>query len=453
MAVAHFNFSLQPGYEPGENTRISHKMPDLFHSIAKNISAHRANLGTFSFLVIANVIVAGIGWLTQVKIANTLGREVFGQVAFAMTLGVFGQTFIRFGFDRTLVRDLIHYPQKRAILIEASLFLRYFLVIVLVIFLFAWKILHIKTTVSWGMMLITLATALLALDLQPVYDVLQTIKTHTAYFLFQKSLYFLLIWSVIAAIGTRFLSISWIGAALMASVLIYLMMQFRWVKTRLSLTMTYTPAVWENIRWLIRSSWLAWVTAFAGLAMVMLNQLVLKKYAGFAELGGYAAGWQLVLIGTLFLDQMSRIGRPAMARATLPGVSRARKIRFIVKYFLMTFLIVTPLVSVMCFFPDYMFRTIFKPEYLKFAFVLPIMGFYILLCSLDTVTFQYVISARLDKIYFWSVITGGTASVILSFTLIPQYGIAGAAWALLLSHGTTIIIYTIGMIVHVCRQN
>ncbi|MGV8079856.1 MAG: hypothetical protein AB2L22_07330 [Syntrophales bacterium] len=53
--------------------------------------------------------------------------------------------------------------------------------------------------------------------------------------------------------------------------------------------------------------------------------------------------------------------------------------------------------------------------------------------------------------YFYAVLTGGVLSIVLCFALIPENGAIGAAWVLMISHGTTIIIYGLGIAKHLLK--
>jgi len=88
------------------------------------LASQSRNLQNLSALVLFNFLAAGLFFVTQVKIANVIGKEQFGMLAYAMALGMYGQIIVRYGMDRTLVRDLIHYPNRFAELVMASLLLR-----------------------------------------------------------------------------------------------------------------------------------------------------------------------------------------------------------------------------------------------------------------------------------------------------------------------------------------
>lgn len=414
------------------------------------IHFYRSGIENVSFLVLANIMIATAGWLTQIQIANILGKEAFGQIAFAVVIGTFFQVFVRFGLDRTLVRDLIHYPERFSAFIRASLFLRYIVTLIVISGLLLWKILFLQSSITFGVFFIITATAILALDLQPAYDVQQSMKLHTTFFLIHKILFLILIWLGIYLLNNDF-SIIFIGASSLISVVLYLILQHKWVMRRMkSKKESYSELV-NNIFWLFHNNVLIWFSAIAGLAIAMINQVILKEYCGFSELGGYAAAWQFVIAGTLLLDQVSRVGRPAAARITKPGISKSEQIKFLMKYFSVMILVVIPLVHVMSFCPGVVVQFLFKPEYHAAAGILPIMGVYLFFFAIGMVFSQYALSARLEKMYFYAVLTGGVLSIVLCFALIPENGAIGAAWVLMISHGTTIIIYGLGIAKHLLK--
>ena len=60
--------------------------------------------------------------------------------------------------DKTLVRDLIHYPERYTAIVKASLVLRFCSLALLVIFVLAWKAFSSSTgDLSWGVVLIIIA--------------------------------------------------------------------------------------------------------------------------------------------------------------------------------------------------------------------------------------------------------------------------------------------------------
>jgi len=421
--------------------------PDLFGRLRKVVISQKKHIQNLSVLVFVNFLIAGLGFLTRVKIANTLGREGFGLFAYALALGCYGAVIVRFGLDRTFVRDLIHYPRRFGQLVAGSLVLRGFLLILITLALIMWKLVFGNKELSWGVIAVVLGTSLMALDLRDVYDSWHKMSRDAVYNLIQRCCYYALIWIVVLLVPDK-LSIGLIGAGTILSAALYLFMQQRWAfrriefyKAKESLAKTAIKLGFANL--------LVWAAAIGCLSFGVLNQLVLKYFRGNAELGGYAAAWQIVAIAMLLLNQVARIGKPATARITQEGTDRKTKRRFLVKYSAVMFAVASPIALGAMLWPDLILKTLFRPEYAPAAGVLRVLGIYIVLFSLGLVASQYVIAARMEKVYFASVIVGGVLSVLFCLFLIPKLGGVGAAISLLIAHGISMGLYWVAMILHV----
>jgi len=425
--------------------------PDLSSRLWKVVTSQKKHAQNLSVLVFVNFLIAGLGFLTRVKIANTLGREGFGLFAYALALGSYGAVIVRFGLDRTFVRDLIHYPRRFGQLVAGSLVLRGLLLVVVILSLVSWKLTFASSELSWGVIAVVVGTSLMALDLRAVYDSWHKMSRDAVYNLIQRCCYYALIWIVVLFVPDK-LSIGLIGVGTILSAALYLFMQQRWAfrriefyKAKESLAKTATKLGFANL--------LVWAAAIGCLSFGVLNQLVLKYFRGTAELGGYAAAWQIVAIAMLLLNQVARIGKPATARITREGTDKSTRRRFLVKYSAVMFAVASPIAISSLFCPELILKTLFRPEYALAAGALRVLGIYIALFSLGLVASQYVIAARMEKVYFASVIVGSILSVLFCLFLIPKLGGIGAAISLLIAHGISIGLYWVAMIHDVRSQN
>jgi O-antigen/teichoic acid export membrane protein len=403
-------------------------------------------------LVIINFTVAGVGFLTTIKIANTLGKETFGLLAYGLAIGAYGGAFIRFGQDRTLVRDLIHYPEQFGSLVAASLLLRWICFGVVVAALFAWKLGNIHSSdITWSALIVIIANILMSMDLQPVYDSWHKQSRHAIYNLIQRVLYFLIIWAMII-FAPQNLSIFWIGVASLFSVVLYLVLQHRWAIKRIDIGSDYVLVGAMALK-MARGNITLLLAAFGCLSFGNLNQLVLKHYCGIAELGSYAAAWQIACIAILLLTQIARIGNPAMARVTKQGMPKNKKLCFLLKYSFIMLFAVLPIAVMLVVSPEFILTSIFKPEYATAASSLRVFGVYLLVFSLGIIASQYVVSSGMEWLYFSSVVLGTMLSVVLCLTLVPRLGGVGAAISLLAAHGIAIGMYWVVMIRHIKRTS
>ena len=399
--------------------------------IGRGMWRHRKMLANLLSLVSINIVTAIVGFFTRVKIANVLGKEVYGDLSYAVAIGIYGLMFIQFGFEKSLVRELVHFPQRFGELVKASLALRLFLFLLFIGSLAAtWPFLFNNQAFSWGMFLMVLATSLAAFQLQGIYDAWREMWRHALCFLVERSAYFLLIWAVVL-IPALTLSLNMVGAFAVLAVLTGLAMQYRWAMPRVDFKPNkgFRPTV----LFLMRSNVWIWLAVLAGLSLEYLNQIILKRTCGSKALGGYSACWTIMQIATLFLNQVGRIGFASTARHTAPDRTAAERLRFLTKYVLlmagMGALIGLPCVL----FSKEILLLFFRPEYVTAAGTLRILGFYPMFYGVYLVMLQYVISSRLQKSYFVVSVLVGILSAVLCGWLIPGLEGDGAALALLIT--------------------
>lgn len=412
----------------------------LLKKVHAIIISQKRNIKSLSVLVFVNFAVAGVGAITQLKIANMLGRESFGIIAYSLAIAAFCAVVIRFALDRTMVRDLIHHPNRFTATVKASLILRFTLLVFVAVLILGWKIFQAPNgDVTWGIVLIIVANAAMSLDLKGVYDSWHEMSRHAFYVLLQRGLYFMVIWIVIAN-APELLSVFTVGAATFVSVSIYLTLQYSWAMRRLPEDETNENLVILAFS-MARGNVYLWLAALAALSFGPLNQVVLKNYHGAAELGSYAAAWLIVTLVSMFLAQIARIGQPATARITSGSATRQDKFQFLMKYTLVMALLVLPATVVVVSVPEQIMEVLFVPEYISAAPALQVMGIYMIIFAIGQVASQYMVSARMEKAYTVYAILGGGLGFIMCFLLIPSMGGLGAALALLVSHGFSIFMY------------
>lgn len=430
---------------------LQNKQTDgLVSRLLNLLASQRCNLQNLCSLVSFNVLASGLFFITQIRIANVIGKENFGLLAYGISLGMYAQTIVRYGMNRTLVRDLIHYPTRFSDLVMASQILRAIVLGLVIGGLFIWKLVWQPADLTWAVITVVVAYSLKSMDLQPVYDAWNCMSRHAVYNMIQRGLYFVLIWVVILIVPQR-LTLIWISAALLITQIFYLLLQQRWTTGKIDWS-------WNRldrnlfVDHLLKNNFWIWLATVGCLSFGTLNQVLLKHYCGPGELGSYAASWQIITAAMLIVGQVSRIGNPATARVTCSEKNGFKRKIFLKKYFCIMTVTTLPIVIPTVFFPGWITKIIFKPEYASSANVLRILGIYLIVFALGCVASQYVVSARMEKTYFCSVVLGGCLSVILCIILVPKLSGLGAALALLIAHSASIILYSIAMIKDVRKQ-
>jgi len=416
------------------------------------IGSQKQQLSKLFSLVLVSFVTAGLQFVTMVKIANIWGKAAFGDLAYAMVIGTYGAVIVQYGLNRTFVRDLIHFPSRFGELVAASLVLRSLILALVFLGLVGWNIIAGPNySLSWGMIAVVIAVCMVSLNLQAVYDVWDKMVRHAVYNLIRRSVYFVMIWTFIVILPHK-LSITLIGVAMLLSALIGMGIEYYWAISRikfdknLNIRTTMANMAKNNI-------WVS-LAAVGCLSFTGLNQLILKHVSGSAELGGYSACWQIILVAMLLLTQISRIGKPAMARYTDENSEiSAHRLQFLLRYSGIMLAVAACIGLPSMLFPKIIIGTLFRPEYISEAGTLRVLGAYIIIFSLGIVASQYVLSVRMEKTYFVSVIAGGCLSVVFCFILIPKLSGLGAAFSLLISHSAAMGLYMLAAVNHIRKSS
>ena len=391
-------------------------------------------------LVAIHFVLALLGFITRVKIANILGRESFGDFAFAVAVGTYGAMFVKYGLEKSFVRDLVHFPCRFGELLKASLILRVILFFILMLG-FAVVVPRIERGSGYSLRMVPvfLATVLTAYQLQSVYDAWREMRRHAIFFMLEKCVYFVLVWSAVFLPFVD-LNLGLIGIFLMVSIIVGLTIQYRWALPRIKFTRV--DGLLSAVFFIVRSNFWVWLAVLSGLSLNYLSQIILKLYCGSAELGGFSAALMLVQLAILFLNQVGRVGLEATARHTLPGKTVNQRKYFVVKYALFMALMGLVIGSPCFLFPRAIFH-IFRSEYSDAASTLKILGFYPLFYGPYLVVLQYVVSCRMQKIYFGLMVLASAISIGLNVLFIPKLQGIGAAISLVVSLAVSLVLFAL----------
>lgn len=168
---------------------------DHVNAIKNNVFV-RNTIGLTIFNAVGGVVVL----FTNVKLANTLGAAVFGLYSYYMAIGEVGQNFVRYGRNKTMIRDLVQFPHKSHSLISNTLGLSIIniLIFLTVIILFSGTL---EVDISIASILLIISPCLMSIDLTPVYEALKLMSWHSIYNVIQKFIFLIGIWGIIIIFG------------------------------------------------------------------------------------------------------------------------------------------------------------------------------------------------------------------------------------------------------------
>ena len=375
--------------------------------------------------------------LTNVKIANVLGAEIFGIYSYYLAIGEVGSNFVRYGRHKTMTRDLIQKPTVFNGLISNTLALGcinlLFFLIVVVLFR---RQLDVET--SFTAFLLIIAPCIGSLDFISVYESLKEMSWHSVYYLIQRLFFLVAVW-LFFVIANR-LTMKYLSIMLFLSWSIILLMQY-WeiiigfgIKVRRYIS-------WSSIWGLYKSNFVIALSCLTGVAFGPVIRMILNEFADSNAVGVYSAGMQIFLISQFLMHQVSRVGNPMMAEAGKEDGNPEKRRKLCNKYCTIMLITVVPFAIPLLLFPQSITDFIFTEDYYELGKYLPIFAFYLLALSVGIVYTQFLISMRKDKTYFIIYISSALATILVSLILIPKYSLLGAILALCVPHSIGCVFY------------
>ena len=405
----------------------------------KSLEQHKAVVHNVLGLTFFNALGGILVLVTQVKLANVMGAAIYGLYSYYLAIGEVGANFVRYGRQKTMTRDLIQYPQKECFLIPNTFLLGCLNLFVYVVVILVFHK-QLDADISWAYVLLVVAPCLMSLDFQPVYESRRLMSWHSIYYLIQKTIFLLFVWSIIVTLSD--ISLTSVGIVLFCSWLLVLCMQYREVIKGLGIQ-AFRSFSLRNLLYLYRTNLLIALSCMFGIVFGPAIRLILNNYVDSKAVGVYAAGLQVFLMSQFIINQIGRVGNPMMAAAGKPECPLSKRRLFVRRYLTAMLLCAFPFAAILMSFPGWITRTFFTEEYAGLTEILPILGFYLIALAIGIVYTQFLISIRKDRMYFVIYISTAVATIPTAFLLIPPYEVIGATLALCVPHSVGCLTYFI----------
>lgn len=402
-------------------------------------SGNQKTINVVLLLLGTNLFLAALSFLTNIAFANLLGKENFGNFSYALSVGGYCLAISFFGLERTLVRDLISFPEKSSEYISASILIRgAFLSLTLILISITNYHAAPEEKLGTSGFIILVATGLQSLHMGPVYDSKGKTPLHSIHLLIERIIYFSGIWIIILFFSESF-SLSTIAYCLIFSTMLGLSLQHFWIFSK---TKFYFSKESLNlcIR-ILRQNYLIWISAISAMSFGALSKIALKHTSGSAKLGEYALAWQIIAMGFLLLNQIERVGNPKLILALKSNQSREQRFLFLLKYYMFSSLSISLIAIPVILFPDFIL-SFFNPQYATAAQPLRILGFYLLLISIGRISSQYLINTKRQNLDSIMTIISGLLAVAGYYFIVPAWEATGAALVITFAQGICILICT-----------
>ena len=382
-------------------------------------------LRSFVGLVAIQVVTTVLGFITTIQLANILGSANFGQIALGYAVGGIGAVIVRFGTDKSLVREYVQRPDEVASIFFGSLLLK---LILFVIVSFTLYMLRDKFNLTIGSSFIAFATILTAFQMQSLFDATRRAGLHSCLFLVYRLVYFAPIW-IVLLVHPLAMDVVIPGLSLIFSGVIYLILQFYFCRTRIA--KVSFPQAFSAVKKLFLTNYLLVVSSIVAVMVSSFPQLILSEKALFAELGVFAVCWQFVGLSNVLLKQAVRLSKRELARYA-GGTLNTNFSR--VTYITLGIMIgiTSPIALAILFFPDFILKMFFSEEYWVGGELLQLLGVYVFLRSIQVTFEQVLVSLNQPGAELFANIVNALIVIFMTISMIDDYGTLALGYGLIL---------------------
>jgi O-antigen/teichoic acid export membrane protein len=372
-------------------------------------------------------ILAGL--FVGIWVARYLGPEQFGLFSYVLAFAAIFGGIAKLGLDGIMVRELINHPEKRDIYLGTAFWLK-IIGAFIVMGLMAAIVPFTSNDASTNLYIFIITAGL----------VFQSFEVVEFYF---QSLVLAKIISICKAIQLALSSMIKIYLVLTEAELIWfvLVTAFDAMSLAISYFIAYhlkkNPVFYKHFdliiaKQLLKNSWPLMFSMVLIMIYMKIDQIMIKEILGGYEVGLYSAG--IRLIEALFFIPT------IIVTSLFPAILLARKrseelyeMRLLRLFGLLIYLSI-PVLIALVIVADWLILFLFGESYAAASSVLRIYAFSLPFVFLTVASSRWFLAENLQRMLFYRAFLAVLINIALNFSLIPKYGINGAAIATVLTY-------------------
>jgi len=402
----------------------------------KSLKNHQGFMKYFkntSWLFAEKILRMIVGLFIGVWVARYLGPEQFGTFSYAQSFVGLFSAIATLGLDGIVIRELVKDKNKGSLLIGTAFYLK-LLGAILVLTTLAVVINFTSNDEHTNILIFIIASATIFQSFN-VVDMYFQAKVMSKYIVYvnASSLFISSVVKItLILMNAPLVDFAWV--VLFDSFILALGFSYFYIKINQEsnekfnlINLKYNKSIAIN---LLKDAWPMAITMIIVMAYININQILLGNYLGKIELGYYTVALKIssiinfipsIIVGSLF---------PSLVN--LDYNSELYKTR-VQALFNMLVLISVLFIVTIYFFGDFILLTLYGQDYLKSIEVLKYLSILYLFSSVGYLSGRLFIIYNLEKLYLLRATLGLLFLIIFSVKLIPEYGIQGAVFSLLIS--------------------
>ena len=343
------------------------------------INNYRKIISELFSLTGLNILAAGLSYLITISIANYLGPNDFGIYSYILLWGGIASLVIIFATESTIpVQYAITNDKQSVFNSTQTTKLIFLLVWVASIFLFSrftdlGQIISKNPEVIIGLIALTLAN----FRVWEFYEISKKNIRYAKIYFIERMFYLSLVGFLLY---THSLDILTIFSCLLVATLCSLLFQ---IKDNFNLIKNFGIENIQNVYMVVKENLPLVLIQLSTFAYGGFSRVILENKLGMEQLGIYSAGWQIILIITIFQGQVVRVWRSDLSNALI-NKKRGDIKHLISSYLLFSTLPVFMFAIFISFFSYEIVNIMFTDEYILLATILPIFSSYFLFINLDS---------------------------------------------------------------------
>lgn len=394
------------------------------------LSLSRALSSNLTWVFVDKFFRLMLALISEVLLARYLGPEYFGVYSYVVAVYAIFFVIASFGIDNILVKDLVHAPKQRDVLITSAALIKFFggifaffistfwafyfsqdqfLLIALVSlgYLFQWtKIFELYYQSENNFRLVALSASLMGL----------------CFFIVKLTLIFQSA-SLISFCVIYILELIFVGLTVC---MIYVRHQNMSIQLDLSV-----------IRRHLKMSWPLVLSGIAVIVYLKIDQVILQQLAGSSALGVYAAaiklseGWYFIggIIATVMAPKVYRLQQS----------NQTDYDNFLKKMIAYLILLAGVIVILISISSDILLNFLYGSSYQGVSTILNVHIWALFFAYLGCVQGIYWIAEGLQKVFLYQNLCSALLNIGLNILLIPSYQGVGAAWATVIAYGLPVL--------------
>lgn len=383
------------------------------------------------WLLIARVGSLGIKVLIGFAVSNYLGSKLLGIYNYPTAFTAFFFAAAALGLDSFITRELLRHPEKRDVLLGTAFTLKLFggLAFIPIIYGAYLIVNHLNPISSPGsfILIVSFIGVLQAFNIIDSYFQSKAQGKHIMTVQIVGNLFSALSKLLFILLG---LDLHWFIYSLLFDV-IFLGIGYVYIYQKKAGSIFQWKYDSETAGYLLRNSWPLAFSAVLITIYMSIDKLMIQGYLGDAPLGIYSVVVQLS--ESWYFIPMAVVAAvfPAIMNAKRDDPQRYQR-RMQNMYDIMVWLSLS--LAIFITFASPLIFKLLKPEFASGAPILSIHIWAGVFVFLGTANGQFLIAEGYTKLAMVRTGVGAIVNILLNIVWIPEYGIAGAAWATLIAY-------------------